>query len=171
MRRLDATPCILAVAVAAAMCAALVPRLAAAYPEEPFRWYGLGGELTSDSGCPRHWLARIGIDDQLGAEVLFALAHTEVAGSSHDATRVDVGAGLIYDLAPTAAITPYGAARFILSITDADDTDTGATAEAACGAEYAIGGRLGLSGELDFSLHTDPSEIITSTRVRFYFYF
>ncbi|MFZ1946111.1 MAG: hypothetical protein WAW06_01025 [bacterium] len=171
MRRSTATSCILAAAVVTALIAALVPGIVAASPEEPFRWYGLGGEITSDSGCPRHWLARIGIDDQLGAEVLFALMHAEAAGFSHDVTRIDIGAGLIYDLAPTAVITPYGAARFILNITDADETDTGATAEAACGAEYAIGRRLGLSGELNLSLHTDPSEIITSTRVRFYFYF
>lgn len=169
MRRLAVTSCILTVAAVAAM-ALLVPRASAASPEEPFKWYGLGGELTAESGCPRHWLGRIGMDDQLGAEILFALWHTDGTGLSHDVTRVDIGGGLIYDLAPTAVVTPYGAARFILNITDADDADTGATAEAACGAEYSIARRLGLSGELNFSLRTDPSEIITSTRVRFYFY-
>jgi hypothetical protein len=43
-------------------------------------------------------------------------------------------------------------------------------AETACGVEYVIMKRLGISGELNFSFHTDPTQIFTSTRVRCYFY-
>jgi hypothetical protein len=158
---------------AVAVLATALPQMVWATPDEPFKWYGVGGEITSDSGQPRRWLGRIGISDQMGAEVLFAMQHTsaDCGQTDCDATRIDIGAGLIYDVAPAAAITPYCAGRFILTSVGDGESNTSGTIELAGGVEYVIMKRLGISGELDFTVRTDPSEIGTTTRVKFYFYF
>ena len=41
---------------------------------------------------------------------------------------------------------------------------------AAGGAEYVIMRRLGISGELNFNFGTNPTKVMTTTVVRFYFY-
>jgi hypothetical protein len=153
--------------------AVLLPQLASAGMGEPFRWYGIGGEMTSDSGQPKRWLGRIGVSDQMGVEVLFAMQHTScgIAGQDCDLTRVDIGGGVIYDVAPAAELTPYLAGRFILTMAGDGESETSGTIEAACGVEYVIIKRFGISGELNFSVHTDPSQVLTGTRVRLYFYF
>lgn len=155
--------------------AMLAPLVAHATPEEPFRWYGVGGEITTTADEPRRWLGRIGVTEEIGAEVLFAMQHTsgDCKGTSTDCdyTRIDVGAGMIYDVAPISQITPYFASRFILSMTGNGEDQTSGIIEAAGGVEYTIIKRLGVSGELNFSVRTDPTQVLTSTRVRFYFYF
>lgn len=154
----------------------LVPQPAGATPDEPFRWYGVGGDITTISDQPRRWLGRIGMTEDLGAEILFAMQHLSrdctsgVAGDC-DYTRIDMGAGAIYDVAPGSALTPYFAGRFILSMTDNGEDQTSGIIEAAGGVEHAIMKRLGVSAELNFSIHTDPVQVLTSTRMRFYFYF
>jgi hypothetical protein len=50
------------------------------------------------------------------------------------------------------------------------ESETAGTVEAATGVEYVILKRLGLSGELNFSFGTNPTKVLTTTRVRFYFY-
>jgi hypothetical protein len=161
-----------------ATCILTIAALAVFWPQfanadEPFRWYGIGGELTSDSGQPRRWLGQMGINEQIGVEALFAMQHLsdDNTHADNDFTRLDVGAGLIYDVAPFAAITPYFAGRFILVITGNGEGNASGVVEAACGAEYVVMKHLGLAGELNFNFHTDPAEIFTSTRVRCYFYF
>jgi len=142
--------------------------------DEPFKWYGVGGDLTSVSNEPRRWLARIGMSDDLGAEILFSLQHIEEdCGTLADCdfTRVDIGAGFIYDLVPSASLTPYFAGRFILSMADNSHEDNSGIIEAAGGVEYVIAKRVGISAELNFSIQTEPTTILTSTRMRFYFYF
>lgn len=161
--------------VGAAALAVLTPQTGHATPGEPFRWFGVGGEITTTADEPRRWLGRIGLSEDLGAEVLFAMEHTsgdcKGAATDCDYTRIDVGAGVIYDVAPGSAITPYLASRFILSMTANGDDETSGIIEAAGGAEYAIMSRLGVSAELNLSIRTDPAQILTSTRVRFHFYF
>jgi hypothetical protein len=154
---------------------AFAPQRACAGPDEPFRWYGIGGELTTTFDEPRRWLGRIGLTEDVGAEILFAMQHTSGEcrgeGADCDYTRIDVGTGVIYDVAPGALLTPYLAGRFVLStIADGDDQTLGII-EAAGGVEYAAMKRVGLSAELNFSMRTDPTQVLTSTRVRFYFYF
>lgn len=181
MRRFSLGTCILAVVA----FAVLVPQFTFAAPDEPFRWYGLGGEMTSEADNPRRWLGRIGVTELVGVEMIFGMAHqsSDCTNPCNPAcahtcygTRLDLGAGIIYDVAPAAALTPYFAARMVLNLRSEDSPrhhhdDTAATFETACGAEYVLMRRLGLSGELNLSLHTDPGEIRTSTRVRAYFYF
>ena len=162
--------------LAAGALAALVPQTGSAAPDEPFRWYGIGGDINSVTNEPRRWLGRIGINSDLGAEILFAMQHIseDCSGGAYtdcDYTRIDLGAGAIYDVAPGSALTPYVAGRFILTMTSNGDDNTSGIIEAAGGAEYAIMKRLGVSAELNFSVRTDPAQILTSTRMRFYFYF
>jgi len=168
MKRLSISSCLLV----AAMLAVLIPQLAWA-AEEPFKWYGIGGDLTTVSSEPRRWLGRIGMSDDLGAEILFSLQHVECDNPLIDCdyTRVDVGAGFIYDLVPSATLTPYVAGRFILSMADNGEDENSGIIETAGGIEYVISKRVGLSAELNFSIQTDPTVILTSTRTRFYFYF
>jgi hypothetical protein len=166
MKRCHFAACILSLAT----FAVLLPQLA--FAQEPFKWYGIGGEITGESGEPRRWLGRLGIGEQLGVEALFAMEHISSTGIHEDNgfTRLDVGAGIIYDVAPAAAVTPYLAGRFILVMTGNGEDNTSGVVETACGVEYVIMKRLGISGELNFSFHTDPTQIFTSTRVRCYFY-
>jgi hypothetical protein len=49
-------------------------------------------------------------------------------------------------------------------------SQTSGTVEAAGGVEYVIMRRLGISGELNFSFGTNPSKVMTTTVMRFYFY-
>lgn len=146
-------------------------RICSAQDGEHIKWYGLGGELTG----PNRWLGRIGINEYLGTEVIFGMEHTshDCQGSKTDcdSTALDVGIGVIYDFVPSARISPYLAGRFILTMTGNGESDTAGTIEAASGVEYIIMKRIGLSGELNFSFHTDPTKVKTSTIVRFYFYF
>jgi hypothetical protein len=157
--------------LAVAMVVLMVPQASMGAEDEHIKWYGLGGELTG----PKRWLGRIGISEYLGTEVLFAMEHYSAdcaqGQGDCDFTRLDVGAGVIYDIVPNAGISPYLAGRFILTMTGNGDSETSGTIEAATGVEYVIMKRIGISGELNFSFHTDPTEIATSTVVRFYFYF
>ena len=134
------------------------------------RWYGVGGELDA----PHHWFGRIGITENLGAEIIFGMEHIsldcEHGDGDCDETKLDVGTGFIYDFVPSGQITPYLAGRFILSMIGNGESETSGTVEAAGGVEYVIMRRIGLSGELNFSFGTDPTHILTTTRVRFYFY-
>jgi hypothetical protein len=166
VKRLSFASIILAIAAFAVLAPHMV------FAQEPFKWYGIGGEITSESGEPRRWLGRVGISEQLGVEALFAMEHLSGTGvhEDNDYTRLDVGAGLIYDVAPTASITPYFAGRFILVMTGDDTDNTSGVVETACGVEYVIMKRLGLSGELNFNFRTDPTQIFTSTRIRCFFY-
>jgi hypothetical protein len=137
---------------------------------EYVKWYGVGGELDD----PHHWLARIGVTENLGAEVIFGMEHISMdCPSGHgdcDETHLDVGTGLIYDFLSSGQMTPYVAGRFILSMTGDGESETSGTVEAASGVEYVIMKRIGLSGELNFGFSTDPTHILTTTRVRCYFY-
>jgi hypothetical protein len=147
------------------------PQYGFAEDGEHIKWYGLGGELTG----PKRWLGRIGISEYLGTEVIFGMEHIShdcPAGKTDcDSTKLDVGVGVIYDFVPAARISPYLAGRFILTMTGNGDSETSGTIEAASGVEYVIMKRIGLNGELNFSFHTDPTQVKTSTIVRFYFYF
>jgi hypothetical protein len=159
-------------AVAAAiLLVMIVPQISAAAEDDHIKWYGLGGELTG----PKRWFGRIGISEYLGAEIVFGMDHRSYdckdGKSDCDSTRLDVGAGVIYDFVPGSRISPYLAGRFILTMTGNGDSQTSGTIEAASGVEYVIMKRIGLSGELNFSFHTDPTEVTTTTIVRFYFYF
>ena len=166
MKSLCFASCVLAITA----FAALLPQFALA--QEPFRWYGIGGDITSQPNEPRRWLGRIGISEEISAEAIFAMEHISNGSNSgnSDYTRLDVGGGIIYDVAPTASLTPYFAGRFILVMTGDDESNTSGVVEAACGVEYVIMSRLGISGELNFNFHTDPTQIFTSTKVRCYFY-
>jgi len=168
MKHLSVPSCLLF----AAMLAVLIPQLAWA-ADEPFKWYGIGGDLTTVSNEPRRWLGRIGMSDDLGAEILFSLQHIECDSDPFDCdyTRVDVGAGFIYDLVPSSSLTPYVAGRFILSMADNGTDENSGIIETAGGVEYVLSKRVGVSAELNFSIQTDPTVILTSTRTRFYFYF
>ncbi len=141
------------------------------------KWYGIGGQITK----PYRWLGRLGITGDLGAEIIFGMEHLSDGcsgdkdnGSSDDKdcdfTKLDIGAGFIYDFVPESPLTPYVAGRFILTMIGNGSSDTSGTVETALGAEYVIMRRLGLSGELNFSFGTSPSRIRTTTLVRAYFY-
>ena len=147
-----------------------VARVAPAQEDEHIKWYGVGGELDD----PHHWFGRLGVTQNLGAEIIFGMEHTskecENREGDCDVTQLDVGAGFIYDFAPASQITPYVGGRFILSMIGNGESETSGTVEAASGVEYVIMKRLGLSGELNFSFSTDPTHVLTTTRVRFYFY-
>ena len=67
-------------------------------------------------------------------------------------------------------LTPYIAGRFILTMLGNGDSETSGTVEAAGGVEYVIMKRLGISSELNFNFGTNPSKVMTTTRVRFHFY-
>jgi hypothetical protein len=139
---------------------------------EAFKWYGIGGELDD----PNRWFGRIGITEDLGAEIVFGVEHRsdecseESTSKDCDYTRLDVGAGFIYDFAPVSRVTPYVAGRFVLSMTGNGSSETSGTVEAASGVEYVILKRLGVSGELNFNFGTNPTKVMTTTRLRFYFY-
>jgi len=136
------------------------------------KWYGLGGEITE----PHRWLGRLAIAEDLGVEIIFGLEHrsddcgSESDGKDCDFTKMDIGAGLIYDFVPASNLTPYVAGRFILTMLGDGSSETSGTVEAAGGAEYIIMRRLGISGELNFNFGTSPSKVMTTTVVRFYFY-
>jgi hypothetical protein len=142
----------------------------AAQEGEDIKWYGIGGEFTE----PHHWLGRVGVTESLGAEIVFGMEHVSQdcpnGTGDCDRTDLDVGIGFIYDLVPTGRITPYMGGRFILSMIGDGDSETSGTVEAAGGVEYVIMKRIGVSGELNFSFATDPTHILTTTRVRCYFY-
>jgi hypothetical protein len=158
--------------LAALLAILILPHMSAAAEDDHIKWYGFGGELTD----PHRWFGRIGITEDLGAEIIFAMKHeSDECGDQDqhkdcDFTRLDVGAGFVYDFAPANIITPYVAGRFILTMTDNSDSETSGTVEAAGGVEYVIMKRLGLSGELNFSFGTNPTRVMTTTRVRFCFY-
>jgi hypothetical protein len=143
-----------------ATLALLLPAWANAQ-DEPFKWYGIGGEFNGE----RRWLGRIGITQGVGAEILLGL-NWESGGNS----VYDLGAGIIYDYAPTADITPYTMCRFILHGEDRGDYYTDGRIEVGGGAEYIIKKRIGISAELNFRLGFDPSKVVTTTLLRAYFY-
>ena len=147
-----------------------VARVAPAQDDEHIKWYGVGGDLDD----PHHWFGRLGVTQNLGAEIIFGMEHIskdcEHGEGDCDVTQLDVGAGFIYDFAPARRITPYVGGRFILSMIGNGESETSGTVEAASGVEYVIMKRIGLSGELNFSFSTDPTHVLTTTRVRFYFY-
>ena len=145
--------------------------------EDYFKWYGFGGEVTD----PHRWFGRIGITEDLGAELVFGLEHVSDDCADHadgkdsdgkdcDYSRFDIGAGFIYDFAPASRVTPYLAGRFVLTMTSNGSSETSGTVETATGVEYVVLKRLGVSGELNFNFGTNPSRVMTTTRVRFYFY-
>jgi opacity protein-like surface antigen len=134
---------------------------AAAAQEEPFKWYGVGGEFNGS----RRWLGRIGITESVGAEMLLGL-HWESEGHS-DYTA---GAGVIYDYSPTSEITPFTMCRVIVNRWDNDESKTSLGFEVGGGVEYVIKKRIGLSAELNFNFSFDPSRITTTTLLRAYFY-
>jgi hypothetical protein len=144
--------------------------VAPAQDDEHIKWYGVGGELDD----PHHWFGRLGVTENLGAEIVFGMEHIskdcEHGEGDCDVTQLDVGAGFIYDFVPASQVTPYMAGRFILSMIGNGESETSGTVEAAGGIEYVILKRIGLSGELNFSFSTDPTHVLTTTRVRFYFY-
>jgi hypothetical protein len=129
--------------------------------EEPFKWYGIGGELTG----PRRWFGRIGITKNVGAEVLFGVNWETDANSDYS-----LGAGVIYDYAPTAEVTPFTICRFVLRRVDNGTSKTSIQLEAGGGAEYVIKKRVGISAELNFNFSFDPARVMTTTLVRAYFY-
>lgn len=129
--------------------------------DEPFKWYGIGGELNGS----RRWLGRIGITKSVGAELLFG-----VDWKSGDSKIFDFGAGVVYDYAPTGEITPYTMCRFIFHIEDNGEYKTNGQVEAGGGVEYVIKRRVGISAELNFMLSFDPSRVVTTTLLRAYFY-
>lgn len=147
-----------------------LPQIAAAQGDDHIKWYGVGGELTE----PHRWFGRLGVTENLGAEIVFGMEHISMecahGEGDCDETQLDVGAGFVYDFAPSGTITPYLGGRFILSMIGNGESETSGTVEAAGGVEYVIMKRIGLSGELNFSFATDPTHILTTTRVRFYFY-
>jgi len=136
------------------------------------KWYGFGGEITE----PHRWLGRLGITEDLGAEIIFGFEHrsddcdNDNDSKDCDFTRMDIGAGFIYDFVPASNLTPYVAGRFILTMLGNGTSETSGTVEAAGGVEYVIMKRLGISGELNFNFGTNPSKVMTTTVVRFYFY-
>lgn len=136
------------------------------------KWYGFGGEITE----PHRWLGRLGITEDLGAEIIFGIEHRSDDCGNHgdsddcDFTKIDIGAGFIYDFVPASNLTPYVAGRFILTMLGNGTSETSGTVEAAGGVEYVIMKRLGISSELNFRFGTNPSEVKTTTVVRFHFY-
>ncbi len=136
------------------------------------KWYGFGGEITE----PHRWLGRLGITEDLGAEIIFGLEHRSddcsngSDGNDCDFTKMDIGAGFIYDVIPASKLTPYIAGRFILTMLGNGSSEVSGTVEAAGGVEYVIMRRLGISSELNFNFGTNPSKVMTTTVVRFYFY-
>ena len=140
------------------------------WAQEYIKWYGVGGELNG----ARRWFGRIGISESFGAEVIFAMEHQSQDCGPHvdcDYTRLDIGIGGIYDVAPFSKVSPYLAGRFILTMTGDGESNTSGTIEAAGGVEYVILKRIGLRGELNFSFQTDPTRVATTTIVGFFFYF
>jgi hypothetical protein len=129
--------------------------------DEPFKWYGVGGEFNG----ARRWLGRFGITQDIGVEAIFG-----VDWGSGRPKVFDLGAGVIYDYAPTAEISPYAMCRFILHIEDNGEYNSDGRIEAGAGAEYVIKKRIGISAELNFSIGIDPSRVMTTTLVRAYFY-
>jgi hypothetical protein len=136
------------------------------------KWYGFGGQITE----PHRWLGRLGISENLGTEIIFGIEHRsddcdhESSDNDCDFTKLDIGAGFIYDFVPSSNLTPYVAGRFIMTMLGDGSSETSGTVEAAGGVEYVIMRRLGISGELNFNFGTDPSTAMTTTVVRFYFY-
>ena len=63
MKTFSTATCIFAITT----FAVLLPQFSYAAPAEPFKWYGLGGELTGESNEPRRWLGRLGISEDLGS--------------------------------------------------------------------------------------------------------
>jgi len=177
-----------------AVLAIMVMSFPAQAEEDNFvKWYGVGGQITE----PHRWLGRLGITEDLGAEIIFGLEHrsddcsNESDGKDCDFTRMDIGAGFIYDFVPASKLTPYiagrfiltmlgngssetsgtvEAGRFILTMLGNGSSETSGTVEAAGGVEYVIMRRLGISGELNFNFGTNPSNVMTTTVVRCYFY-
>lgn len=151
---------ILGIGLLLATLAFIIPSGAQA-EEEPFKWYGVGGELTG----ARRWMGRIGVTKHVGAELLFGIDWESEANSDYS-----LGAGVIYDYAPTAEITPYTMCRFILRRVDNGVSKTSIQLEAGGGVEYVIKQRVGISAELNFNFSFDPARIMTTTLVRAYFY-
>ncbi len=142
---------------------------ALAAKETSGKWFGIGGDITE----PKRWLGRFGLSPSTGIEAIFALAHgsVEFMGFESDFTSVCFGAGVIHDFNAQSSLTPYIAGRFMLDIVSNDETDTSVVIEAAGGLEYLLFKRVGIRGELDFTLGTDPTTVTTSTRVSALFYF
>jgi opacity protein-like surface antigen len=153
---------ILAAGMLIATLALLVPPSALAQTEQdPYKWYGIGGELNGSN----RWLARIGITKHVGAEVLFGLAWESDADSDYT-----LGAGVVYDYAPTSDITPFTMCRVLARRWDNGESKTSLGFEVGGGVEYVIKKRIGLSAELNFNFSFDPSRIMTTTLLRAYFY-
>ncbi|MGQ9603259.1 MAG: hypothetical protein ACUVUU_03525 [bacterium] len=133
------------------------------------KWFGIGGEITGE----KRWLGRFGLTPSTGIEAIFALSHESIEsmGFESNYTRVCFGAGLIHDFNAQSSLTPYIAGRFMLNVVSIEDTDTSVIIEAAGGLEYLLLKRVGIRGELDFTLGTDPTTVTTSTRVSALFYF
>lgn len=133
------------------------------------KWFGIGGEVTQ----PKRWLGRFGLSPSTGIEAIFSLSHgsVEVMGFESDFTSVCFGGGLIHDFNAQSSLTPYLAGRLMIEIVSNGDSETSLVIEAAGGLEYLVLKRLGIRGELDFSLGTDPTTVTTSTRVSALFYF
>lgn len=151
---------ILGIAMLLAVIAFLIPASTRA-EVEPFKWYGIGGELNGS----RRWLGRIGITKSFGAEVAVGM-DWESGGSSF----IELGAGVIYDYAPTSDITPFTMCRFILHRIDNGESKSRGRIEVGGGVEYIIKQRIGISAELNFGVSLDPSRVMTTTLLRAYFY-
>jgi len=134
---------------------------AAVAQEEPFKWYGVGGEVNG----ARRWLLRIGIAKNVGAEFLGGLNWESGGHSDYTA-----GAGVIYDYSPTSEITPFTMCRAIVNRWKDGESKTSLGFEVGGGVEYVIRTRIGLSAELNFNFSFDPSRITTTTLLRAYFY-
>jgi hypothetical protein len=153
-------PRILGMALLLVTLASVIPSTARTQ-DEPFKWYGVGGEFNG----ARRWLGRFGITENVGAEAIFG-----VDWRSGGPKFFDLGAGVIYDYAPTAEISPYAMCRFILHIEDNGEYDSDGRIEVGGGAEYIFIKRIGISAELNFGIGLDPSRVMTTTLVRAYFY-
>ncbi len=129
--------------------------------DEPFKWYGIGGELNGSN----RWLGRFGITSKVGAEVLVGLDWESDGWSDYS-----LGAGVIYDYAPTSDVTPFTMCRLVVRRHGDGETKTSLGLEVGGGAEYVIRKRIGLSAELNFNLGFNPSRVMTTTLVRAYFY-
>jgi opacity protein-like surface antigen len=139
----------------------IIPSSSQAEEAEPFKWYGVGGELNG----MKRWMGRLGITQHVGAEMLFGIDWESDANSDYS-----LGAGVIYDYAPTAEITPYTMCRFILRRVDNGNSKTSIQLEAGGGVEYVIKKRVGISAELNFNFSFDPARMMTTTLLRAYFY-
>jgi opacity protein-like surface antigen len=145
-----------------ATLALIIPVAATAQTEdEPYKWYGIGGELNGSN----RWLGRIGITKNLGAEVLLGLDWESDSNSDYT-----LGAGVIYDYAPTSDITPFTMCRVLAHRRDNGESKTSLGFEVGGGVEYVIKKRIGISAELNFNFSFDPSRIMTTTLLRAYFY-